>query len=186
MNRMLFPSLWRTCRVLSNPARLRVLQTVCQQPGASVCDVQRACHLPQSSASQLLRQLQARGLLKAAPKGRYVRYTPATDPAVGHADAVHAAICSALTRHDSAADIRHTLRGMTHTRRLAIIRALQRQPMISSMLVSTCRISKPAVHRHLTTLVACGFVMEDADGTFRIIKTLSPLARELVRIACSE
>jgi len=185
-SRMLHPTLWRTCRVLAHPARRRVLQAVCQQPGASVGEIQHVCRLPQSTTSLLLRQLQARGLLKATPDGRHVRYTPATDPSVGHAAAIQAAIRTALSQGRTDADIRTMLKGFTHARRVVIIRVLNRQPATPIELVRACRISPQAVYRHLDRLVASGFASEQDDGTFGMVPELPPLVRDLVSIACAD
>ena len=57
----LSPTLWRTCRVLANPNRVRCLKAVLKCPGRSVEDVAAAVGLTEVKASLALRALQSRG-----------------------------------------------------------------------------------------------------------------------------
>ena len=186
MNRLLYPTLWRTCRVLANPVRLRVLQAVIEAPESSVSDVRRICRLPQSSASHHLRQLQARGLLTARPGGRWVRYSPQTDPAVGHAELVFAAVRDALSRGETPAAVGRLLKALTQARRISIARALCQTPATAEELVPRCGISRPAVYRHLDRLIDRHVVQMDAAGMCRLHPDMPLLAQDLVRIACAK
>src|SRR5947208_17162889 len=68
------PTLLRTCRVLANHTRLRVFRFLLQQPEQTVSEVASHLNLPQSVASQYLRTLESRSLLKARRVGRWVKY----------------------------------------------------------------------------------------------------------------
>lgn len=187
MNRMLHPTLWRTCRVLANPVRLRVLKVVARKiQGANVSAVQRLCHLPQSSTSHHLRLLQSRGLLTAKPVSRFLFYSPKTDQTVGNADPVLAAVSAALERNESPVEISGILKGLTHVRRIAILRALHRASVSPEDLVRTCQISLPAVYRHLAKLEERGLVVADDNGTYKLEHKMPALARDLVSIACAD
>ncbi len=185
MNQLLHPTLWRTCRVLSNPVRLRILQAVIAAPGSCVTDVQHACRLPQSSASHHLRQLQARGLLAARPSGKRVIYLPQTDPAVGHANLIFAAAQAAQDRGETPAATSRLLKSLTQARRIAIVRALHRATATPAQLRQRCGISLPAVYRHLDNLVGRNVVREEPEGTFQLNLDMPQLARDLLGIACA-
>jgi DNA-binding transcriptional ArsR family regulator len=186
MNRMLHPTLWRTCRVLANPTRLNVLKAVIRHPGATVSQLQHACHLPQSSTSHHLRLLQSRGLLTARPVSRYLFYSPTTDPLVGHADSVLSLVRAALEREESPVAIVWVLQGFTQARRIAIVRMLHRSPATPEALVRGCGISLPAVYRHIAKLVDRGWIETNNDGIYRLASNLPSLACALIQTACSE
>ena len=76
------PTVWRTCRVLSHPGRLRLLQEVLRQPERSVSQLAEDLSIGVSDASQQLRRLQSRGLLKRTCRGLEVIYRPIPDPQV--------------------------------------------------------------------------------------------------------
>ncbi|MBM3889971.1 MAG: helix-turn-helix transcriptional regulator, partial [Verrucomicrobia bacterium] len=64
------PTLWRTCRVIANPTRLKIFALLAEQPGQTVSGVADRLKLPLSEASESLRALEARGLLTARREGR--------------------------------------------------------------------------------------------------------------------
>src|SRR5689334_18224413 len=70
------PTLWRTCRVLANRLRLRMLASVVRRPGQTVSMVAKQFNVRVGVASEYLRALEARSLLIARRKGRYVEYEP--------------------------------------------------------------------------------------------------------------
>ena len=59
----LIPTMWRTCRVLANPQRLRSLWQIGIHPGQCVSDIAKATKQRIGVASQYLRDLQSRGIL---------------------------------------------------------------------------------------------------------------------------
>jgi len=159
---------------------------VIETPGGSVSDVRRSCRLPQSSASHHLRQLQARGLLTVRPGGRWVRYFPQTDPAVGHADLVFAAVRDALARGETPAATGRLLKALTQARRITLVRALHSAPATAEELIHRCHISRPAVYRHLDRLIVRNVVQMNMEGACRLNAEMPLLAHDLVRIACAE
>ena len=76
----LHPTLWRTCRVLAGPTRLRLLRRVIARPGLTVQQLADAQDIGKSRASQELRRLQSRGLIQARRKSARVAYHPVPDP----------------------------------------------------------------------------------------------------------
>ncbi len=59
------PTLWRTCRMLTGTNRVRLLRELHDHPGQSVSQLAAALGIGPSDASQELRRIQSRGLLKS-------------------------------------------------------------------------------------------------------------------------
>jgi DNA-binding transcriptional ArsR family regulator len=180
----LHPTLWRTCRVLANPVRLRMLQAVLTQPGAYVSAVAKSCRVPLNTASTGLRALQARGLITARRVGPYVFYAPQTDADVRHADAVLTAISAALRRGDPIIGVMKVVTAFTHVRRITLVRTLDtKSGLLSGTLSQRCGISQPALRRHLAKLARRGMVASNKRHLWQVTVPPTPLGRALLSIA---
>lgn len=178
------PTLWRTCRVLANERRLRVLAYVCTAGPAHVTKVAAATQLPQPQATGNLRLLQSRGLLRATRRSRWVEYAAMPDPLVEHAAGMLEAMTQAIRRKDSAAEIMRALTAFTHPRRLRIVMALADAPLLFDQLVLRCSISRPALYRHLRKLERRGLLaaVGEADR-YRLVTPPAGVLRDLLRLA---
>jgi DNA-binding transcriptional ArsR family regulator len=179
---LLHPTLWRTCRVLANPVRLRVLRHVADQGETNVSEAARTCHLPLSSTTAALRALQARGLLGVRREGLFVVYVAHADDSVEHAPAILSAVQQSFRRRDSMEEIVRAATAFTHVRRILIAQALAAKPVDAATLSVVCGISKPALYRHLDKLMRRGVVATDGQDRWRLIPPDSPLLRELVAL----
>jgi len=167
VERMSFhPTLWRTCRVLANPRRLACLKAVLTNPGETVGATASAVGLPQDQASLCLRSLQARGLLHAIRKSRWVRYYPQPDPLVPIAAPILDGVRQSLLKKGKPeARMLRCLTAFTHPRRLVILRLLQQNgPTPFPALAHSSRISQAALFRHLHKLLERGLVFENDAG----------------------
>lgn len=81
----LAPTIWRTCRILANASRLQLLAAIPDNGRATVSELARRCHVPPNVASENLRLIQSRGLLRASREGRWVYYSVGADESVRHA-----------------------------------------------------------------------------------------------------
>jgi len=178
------PTLWRTCRVLSNAKRLRCLSTILAEPGLTVGETAARTNLPQNHASECLRALQARGLIAARRQSRWVRYFPEPDPLVPSARPLLLALTTALRkRHRPEADVTHLLTGFTHPRRLHILKCLKAEgPRDFDDLSRRTQISPQALYRHLGKLVARDLVHND-DAVWRLVRGSDELADSLILLA---
>ena len=161
------PTLWRTCRVLANEKRLSCLKAVLEQPGCSVGEIAERVSISEALASEILRALQARGLIRANRQSRWVYYSPKPDPLVVDAGPLFKALRRALlVEGKSEREIIHVLTAFTHPRRLEILRRLQKVPdgVSANDLSVFTRISLPALYRHLAKLTARGLVFCDDTG----------------------
>ncbi len=179
---VLHPTLWRTCRVLANPVRLRVLQHIIQGRESCVSATARACNLPLSSATLALRALQARGLLGVRREGLFVIYFAMADDSVDHAAAVLAALRRAFQRGDLPAEIIRATTAFTHPRRIAIVQALAKASTGAADLSVLCGISKPALYRHLDKLGRRSVVVVDPDDNWQLTTPRSRLLQDLLAL----
>jgi len=179
----LTPTLWRTCRVLANPLRLRCLQAVLRQPNRFVSALAQETRLPVPVASQYLRDLQARGLISVWRRSRWTFYGDTPDPLVDHAAPLLAAMRKSFADETFSMDqIHHVLQGFTHPRRLAVLRVLvtSSHPSSFAAIGHATGISAPALVRHLHKLEACELVRR-VDRDWCLAGHLPGLARRLLR-----
>ncbi len=186
--RSLSPTLWRTCRALANRRRLAVLRFLLRHQRQCVSDVAAQVGISESSASQCLRALNARGILDARRTSRWVVYTVSPNSTISFSEALVTAMKRQLSRRLGAIEgAFRNLTAFTHPRRIRIVRELNRSPGLSIVaLVVRCGISLPAMKRHVSKLVRRDIVVRNQRGTYALARKLSPLAHELVRIACME
>ncbi len=177
------PTLWRSCRVLANPKRLRLLRDVAASPdGLTVGEAARRARLPMPVASQYLRALGARGLLTARRIGPRVRYVAQTDPAVVGA----AELLRAMTRPRlSISSARRALTAFTHPRRIELIRQLSEEWLSVAALRRQTKISAPALKRHLAKLQQRGLIERNARKQVRCGCPPHEVSRVLLALARS-
>ena len=177
------PTLWRTCRTIANRTRLKMFGLLLQKPGQTVSAVARRLHQPLSLASEYLRALEARGLLRAHRTGRRVEYRPNTSPRGGHASELVAAMRKTYQRQTHPVDtIFRLATAFTHPRRLEIFRVLQTGPRTVGQIQAATRISGWALWRHLRKLEARGFVIS-RRGIYAKAYRPDDLGRQLARLA---
>ena len=179
----LAPTIWRTCRMLANARRLRVLAHVLAAQRASVTQTARACNLPLQQASGNLRGLQSRGLLAVERVGRWTFYSPQADPSVRDAESLLRSISAALRRPDEISDILQAVTACTHPRRLQLLQALEQGPLTAEQLVRRCQISLPAVYRHAEKLLRRGAIVQDSSyQPYRLATASNPLLADLLAL----
>jgi DNA-binding transcriptional ArsR family regulator len=176
------PTLWRTCRVLANQKRLRLLQYVIANPLSTVAHMASALHIPDPVASEYLRALNARGLLRAKRQGRFVLYEAAADISIPVAGILLAAIQDALNSQSELKDILNNLTGFTHPRRIELMRAISSGTADLRSLKAKTGNSKQSLTRHLRKLRRRGYVVSDR-GLYRCACPKQPLAKTLLALA---
>jgi len=182
------PTLWRTCRTLAHVKRLACLKAVIEHPSSSVSEIAERLRVPVNQASLFLRALQARGLICAQRQSRWVRYAPSPDPLVAGSSSMLKALRRALVdekRPES--DVRHTLTGFTHPRRLVILCHLQMdRPVTVEALAAGTRISLAALLRHLKKLAARNLARCNADQEWLLTAPPNDLAQTLLNLVLSD
>ena len=186
MDKTLKPTLWRTCRALANARRLRILERLCTAGEQCVSQVAVACGVSVVQATQHLRGLQARGLLRVRRSSRWVFYTAAADPLVTQAAPALAAVRAAFARGDGVRDLQAAFTAFTHERRIRIACALAAGPADVAALRARTGISAPALQRHLRKLRRRGVIDADDRDRLRLARLAPGLLRDVVRLALAE
>jgi DNA-binding transcriptional ArsR family regulator len=148
------PTLWRTCRVLAGPTRLKLLSQILQIPDQGVTRLAEQVQISESRASQELRRLQSRGLVQAVRCGRWVRYRPVPDPQVASAKPLLMAMKTVLTSSSEEAELEtiQIARAFSHSSRLHLLQLLLSGPCSVGALQKSVGASWRATCRHLAIL----------------------------------
>lgn len=180
------PTLWRTCRVLANRRRLRLLGALIKKPGQCVREVALRVDIPDEVASKYLRDLNARGLLRAVRAASSVLYYPDADSSVPQAHELLREIKKVYQRHEDPIEtIFHYATAFTHPRRIQIVAGLSSGMKTPADLRGLLGISAPALVRHLRKLRSRGLV--NREGRMYSLETEVPgLANVLMRLAVME
>ncbi len=182
----LHPTLWRTCRVLANRSRLRVLQLLSRRSSLTVSEIGRVLRLPSSTASEHLRALNARGLLTVQRDGRYVRYRVGATGDLTQTKPLLKALQHTLKKERNPIErIFRLCTAFTHPRRLVIIRLVGADGIALNQLQRKTRISQPALARHLAKLSQRGFLVIKA-GRCRRCHPPGSLGRVLSSLAAAK
>ena len=149
------PTLWRTCRVLANHSRLKIIALLARDPPQTVSSVAIRLELSLSGASEYLRALEARSLLSARRIGRRVEYR--LNPDAGTNDNLVQSLRQALRQDTPATDaVFHACTAFTHPRRIEIFRSLSARSQILEQLQAATRIPPIALFRHWGKLESRG------------------------------
>ena len=183
----LHPTLWRTCRVLANRTRLKILRELCTHPDQRVSVIARRLGLSLSLASQALRALNARGLLFARRIGPFVCYSPIANRSIPHSVRLLNAIRQTFINDEHPCEnIIQYASVFSQSRRMLIVKTLSgKRPMRRREIAFKTKISQRALKRHLGKLRARGF-LECVDGRYACLVPRHRFARLLMHFAHGE
>ncbi len=175
------PTLWRTCKMLAGHKRIQLLRQLYEHPGQNVTELGRAVGIKRSDASQELRRIQSRGLLKSERKGLPLLYRMEPDPQVSTAAPLLRAIQTALATFPSKRDIDMCVmaNGLAHERRMTIVRLLIESPRSMADLQMQLHLAPFGLSQHVLTLVNSGFA-EQKKALFLFQMPPHPLAKTLI------
>ncbi len=157
------PTLWRTCRVLSNESRLKLLWRLMQEGEMSMTRLAQSVDLSAPSASKHLRALNSRGLIKAERRGLYLFYSAEANAGVDYASELLEALHECYLNAVSYSQIIRWATAFTHPRRIAIVRALNGTGMPTAALSIKTHISPESLFRHVKKLEKRGFVKKTGE-----------------------
>ena len=183
----LYPTLWRTCRILSGKTRLQLFRRVVATPDQSVTALATQLKISVPRASQELRRLQSRGLLKAVRRNQNVLYRPVADALVSTAPPLLVAMQNTFQRYPESQDdevVRITT-GLSHTRRLVLMRLLLVSPMDEQTLEDLSGIKRDALLRHLHLLENGGLAGHRGER-WEVADSPHPLAQCLLTLLVGE
>ena len=181
--RQLNPTLWRTCRVLAGETRLKLIRQLHQSKGAGVSDLAQAVGIGDSDASQELRRIQSRGLLRVERKRSFVFYRFGADPQVPSAAPLVEALLEVLgaSSEKQDAEIIRIAWGLAHPRRIALAQALVAAPQKLAPLCRTTQIPQSSASRHIGIMEEAGWVAKQDSWLVVAVQT-HPIARALAQL----
>lgn len=178
------PTLWRTCRILANETRLRIIAQLVRKQPLSVSQLADLLPLTLPVASQALRALESRGLLQVKRIRRRVEYRVPTATTAGSVGNLIDALQTCLRQEPlQIANIIKLSTAFTHPSRIQIYRALNSGQKTHVQIQAAIRISSPALSRHLQKLLTRGFVARDDIGVYSIQKHSQTIGRVLAEMA---
>lgn len=178
----LHPSLWRSCRVLANEKRLRLLWELFRNGESNVSRLGAAVGLTEPVASSYLRAINSRGIILSKRKSNYVFYRAEANPEVDGASELLQGLKDAYTDYMSIEHAMKLLTAFTHERRIVIMKLLTVGEMEESELSIKAGISPQALYRHLRKLEARGYV-ERNKGRVSSCMPKGALAEPLLKLA---
>ena len=160
-----------------------MLRRLLRKPGQTVTQLAEAEQVSMPRASQELRRLQSRGLLRAERRMGFVRYRPEPDPQVATARPILAALGRdrEWMATGTAERIRRLAAGASHERRLDHLRELKQGPRDIAALQAAAGQPTISLYRHLRELRRCGWVTRERRQ-WRLAANGHPLARELRKL----
>ena len=181
MNNQLNPTLWRTCRTLAGQTRIRLLRQILQHPEQNVSEMAAATGISQSAASQDLRRLQSRGLLRRENQGSSVIYRLVPDPQVPSAALLVEALKKALSSPDDG-EFLGLAKAFSHERRIQILQVLLNGPQDRTGLRTITRIRTTPLNHHLRSLMEAGCVQQEGRK-FLFTPTRHALLQALLKLS---
>ena len=184
---MLTPTLWKTCRVVANPVRLRILRILMKKKVLTVMDMVQMMDMPKGTISLYLKELQARGLIHAKRKSVNVFYEFKSDPIVPQAAKIMDIVTALFRGKGSDKDIIALFSALRTSNAVKMLAYLLKDGgwVDCTALGRRLRISLLTVLKHRRTLCRNGFVEIEAPIRRRVLSRIramphpSPAIRKL-------
>jgi DNA-binding transcriptional ArsR family regulator len=178
------PTLWRTCRVLASDTRLRLFAQLLRKQPQSVSQLAELAAVPLPVASQSLRALESRGLLRVRRFRRRVEYRIPSAAEAEPLGCLVEALQACLGREPMPIEqVIKLATAFTHPSRIGIYRALKSGQKSWIQIQAAIRLSSPALSRHLGKLVGRGYVTLDDIGIYSIVRHPHRTGRALADLA---
>jgi DNA-binding transcriptional ArsR family regulator len=156
--RTLHPTLWRTCRVLANEQRLKLLYALFEKGEQCVFELAEKTGMSESQASIHLRALNSRGLILQRRSRMRVLYHAEANQEVESAPRLLDALHTCYHQKIPIPSLIRQATAFTHPRRIEIIQCIPQSGATKDRLSEKTKISLPALSRHLKKLKMRGFV----------------------------
>ncbi len=182
-NRSYQPTLWRTCRVLANPDRLRLFSALTRKQPQTVSSLAEQVGISLPKASMYLRAMESRGLLSARRVGRKVEYQIPS----GSADLEMSELLKSL-RELAKGDERPLSKifslatGFTHPARIETYRKIAAGLGKLDQLAKELKLSPRIVARQLKKLTSRGYIATN-DHRYEVAKHPEAVGRALADLA---
>jgi len=173
---------WKTCRILANKTRLRILRWLLEK--SELCEFEIALFLgiTRPSTSRHIRLLSESGFIKTRPRSKWLVCSLRDQKPEDPLHDVQKILVKNLASGEKQIDkIYRSATAFTHERRCCIIRLLQNKSMPLEELVNTADISAVALLRHLKKLINRGLVTE-TDDVYHFSRPSDPLTNSLINM----
>lgn len=184
------PSLWRTCRAIRNPIRLRLLREVFAHDGEKcVSSLARSVEIEEPLASVYLRQLNARGLIGVSRERIRVIYNTCPDRSLPEARKLQDVLRGYLARELADGwdvELVRLIDAFSHPNRLAMLIRLARGPATIHQLVQATGVVVKSIYHHLRFFTSAGLIMweRNAHGStaIRLVPPTHPVVCALLEL----
>ena len=190
------PTLWRTCRALANEKRIDILELLCRNRvnGYVVGEIARQMGITKGTASQYLRALNARGLLRAEVIGTSVVYRLSANATMPETRMLVDAFLGEFKKGSECDPARRErimqdLTAFTFEKRIRLVRALKEKSFATREgFRAELKFKKPTFDFNLDKLLRRGFIVyekrpEESCPHYRLGAPATPLASALLAIA---
>lgn len=180
------PTLWRTCRVIANLTRLRLLWKIFEKEGLCVDELAKQTVTSRPNATIQLRALNSRGLICRCQKGKRVIYRAEPNSEVEFAEELLAALRTCYTKRIHPELVFRQATALTHPARIELVRLLQESEKDAAQLVEMSGLSEGALILHLNKLESRGFIACRKGGVYHLARPAEPLGACLMQIVCAK
>ena len=174
------PTLWRTCRVIANTTRLKLLWAIFKSEGLCVNELSDVVGTSRTNTTNQLRALSARGLITPVRIGKKIVYRAEANHGVDHADELLDALRKCCARNVSLREVFRQATAFTHVRRIELVRMLGRGIGIDELSKET-GLRYSVLQWNLTKLQERGFI-RDCSGCYIAVRPKNPLGACLSKI----
>lgn len=175
------PTLWKTCRIIANENRLQLLREIFELPRQDISTLAASIELSLGSTSNQLTLLCNEGFITPHRRGQRVLYDDVIPYAPIHIKNLQTALKKELLSGSSSHAIYREATGLSHQRRIELIRRLSKTPQSMKQLIDETVMSYSALSRHLKKLVARGYVSYSAKQ-YHLGTPSGKLAKTLLQI----
>jgi len=178
------PTLWRTCRVIANESRLRLLWMIFDLGDLSVSQLGRNVGISDQNASIQLRLINSRGLISPRRVGMEVIYEAEPNTEVAAAPEILEALRECRAKKVPMDVVIRAATAFTHPRRIQIVRELAASALKPAQLQDRTGIKERALYRHLSKLEARGFIRR-IRHTYSVCSPKNEFSKILLQLALS-
>jgi len=152
------PPFWRTCRVIANETRLKLLWKIFGDGTLCVAELGRFVGISEQNASIQLRVLNAGGFIAARWDRIKIIYTAEANPDVDGAVELLVALRECFDKRISIESVIRTATAFTHPRRIRLVHALSEGKLGFGDLKKKTGFSGAALSLHISKLTDRRFV----------------------------
>lgn len=176
--------IWKTCRVLANQSRLRILKRLMERTELCVTEVAEFEGLTPVVASEHLRLLHESGFLKQTRESKWTFYSVVSVPELAVSKKIFKPLKKQLSGNEKQIQkIFKSATAFTHPRRIEVIKNLNGSPRAFEELRDQCDFSFSAMNRHLEKLCSRGLVQKKSEE-YELLPGGTELEKVLINICC--